>query len=161
MSLANVRMRLAGLIAPELAANPATSAPASRAIVLPPPTPPRDPVAARAALDLAHAYLQEVPVDTIVGNPDASAGHRSTLALAAKQLEIAAAADPAATLVIEGEGGLETVTQQRLRAHVRSVVVSRREGGAFGGMRDRRLPATAQDVVLKTWLGLADVVQQA
>jgi hypothetical protein len=57
--------------------------------------------------------------DTIVGNPDGSAGHRSTLALAAKQLEIAAAADPAATLVIDGESGPpETISQQRLRAHV-------------------------------------------
>jgi tetratricopeptide (TPR) repeat protein len=119
VSLANIRMRLASLIAPELAANPATNAPGSRAIVLPPPPPLRDPIAARAALELAHAYLREVPLDKIVGNPDAAAGHRSTLALAAKQLEIAQRADPGATLVIAGEGGRgETVTQQRLRAHV-------------------------------------------
>jgi hypothetical protein len=119
VSLANIRMRLAGMLAPELAANRTPSAPASRAIVLPPPTPPRDPITARAALELAHAYLEEVPLDKIVGNPDGSAGHRSTLALAAKQLEIAAAADPGATLVIDGESGPpETISQQRLRAHV-------------------------------------------
>jgi tetratricopeptide (TPR) repeat protein len=66
------------------------------------------------ALRLAHAYLVEVDdgIAKDIDEPSALANHRSTLALAARQLDIAARADPGTALEIACEGGPPTIIPQ-------------------------------------------------
>ena len=86
---------------------------------LPAPGQPRDPETAQKALVLAHAYLSEV-VDAKqqMADADHAARHRSTLALAARQLAIAQAADPSVELSVpEQDGTSLTFTQTSLRSY--------------------------------------------
>ena len=117
ISLANARAALARLFEPFInSARTASAAPSTS----PQQTWPRDPATAHAALQLAHSYLSELPeqlASEVIDNPENAAAHRSTLALAAKQLDIAQRADPTLNLVIDGDdSGPLTLSQQRLRA---------------------------------------------
>jgi tetratricopeptide (TPR) repeat protein len=106
---------IARLIAPDAVSGAApTSAPVH-------PDAPRDPETARAALQLVHSYLTEVPDDLasqVLDQPQMAGSYRSTLALAAKQLDIAERADPTAKLLIEDDGKPVSISQQRLRARM-------------------------------------------
>lgn len=98
---------------------PSTSAHHATVSNVLPSSSPRDSVTARAALELAYSYLMEIPSETIIKDTDDSARHRSTLALAAKQLDIAQRADPSVTHSLEVPGAPpEVITQQRLRARL-------------------------------------------
>ena len=135
----NLRYRLAQLISPEplqLAAIPVAAPHAPSYSAQMQPEVPRDPVAAQAALSLAHAYIEEVPLDTILEGGDPS-GHRTTLSLAAKQLDIAQKADPTAALSIQGAGEPPTsLDQQFMRAKVLML-----EGLTWAGERPRKTVA--------------------
>lgn len=139
-SISNLRARLAHLIAPRIpVAEPSgssVSAPSTSEEPLREPplqarphdaAPPicaheplRDPATAQAALTLAHSYLSELPeqlASEIIDNPETAPTHRSTLALAAKQLDIARRADPTAKLSVENNDEPSTTfSQQWLRA---------------------------------------------
>ena len=84
----------------------------------PAPEPPlRDPVTAHAALQLANAYLDELDGEGDITDADTAERARTTLALAARQLQIAHAADPTATFEhTAGDGTTVGITQAQLRA---------------------------------------------
>ena len=90
----------------------------SRAQPAPPdPASLRDPESARAALKLANAYLQELDGDNSISDPDHAQAARSTLALAARQLQIARAADDSIAFEHQaGDGSTITLSQTKLRA---------------------------------------------
>ena len=76
----------------------------------------RDPDTAQAALKIAHAYLEELD-DQDIAEPDTAERARSTLALAARQLQIAQNADPTVTYQHQADnGGTVQITQAKLRA---------------------------------------------
>src|SRR6266446_5314604 len=86
----------------------------------PPFEAPRDPETARIALAVAHSYLSELPdtlASDVAGNAELARQYRSTLALAAKQLDIAQDADPTQKLFIANEDEPpQSISQQWLRA---------------------------------------------
>lgn len=73
---------------------------------------PIDTPAALRALKLAAAYLEEIDKDLDYADEQQAKSARTTLALAAKQLDLAHAADPNAAL----EAGDVRITQQEIRA---------------------------------------------
>jgi hypothetical protein len=112
------------------------------------PSAPLDPETAQKALALAYSFLSEIP-DTIASdvmqNPDIARECRNTLALAARQLDIAQRADPSQKLSVEDEDGLpRTILQERLRA--RTIQLEALTWGGENPRREIELLAQATEV---------------
>lgn len=111
----------AAAVKPATVTSPTTSAAVRNlpvAVAAPEPEPasslPRDTPAALRALKLAASYLSDVPEDSSFAEEDDAKSARTTLALAAKQLDIAYRADPSAALGDDED----RMAQHELRAMV-------------------------------------------
>ena len=122
--LGTVRQMFSVTRADTTASNPPPSPSTSRASTAMDATPPAnahpaaDPVTAVQALRLAYAYLEEVrqSIARDLDEPARLADHRSTLALAVRQLDIAARADASSKLEIVDDGDTLVFSQAYLRA---------------------------------------------